>query len=115
MNETAYSHRDKIMFSQGYGVGIPVLLQSTKDFMNGLIDNIQSSVPQQLTTYPGYVDPTLTNAQEAYWGPNLDALGQIKSKWDPNDLFHNPQSVRPSTLASNQTSSAQRSRRILFL
>ncbi|ORY59272.1 uncharacterized protein BCR38DRAFT_412970 [Pseudomassariella vexata] len=109
-NATAYSHRDKIMFCQGYGVGVPTLTQTTKDFINGIISTIQGTVPQTLTTYPGYVDPVLTNAQGSYWGPNLDTLGEIKSKWDPSDLFHNPQSVAPSTLDAGQTSHAHRRR-----
>lgn len=111
MNATAYSHRDKIMFCQGYGIGIPTLSQTTKDFMNGLIDNIQSAAGQTLTTYPGYVDPLLANAQESYWGPNLERLGQIKSNWDVNDVFHNPQSVRPATLDGTQQSKAKNRRR----
>lgn len=96
MNATAYSHRDKIMFAQGYGIGIPTLTQTTKDFLNGIINMIQSNTAQTLTTYPGYVDPALTDPQVSYWGPNLNTLGEVKSKWDPNDLFHNPQSVRPA-------------------
>ncbi|KAI2616638.1 putative glucooligosaccharide oxidase [Hypomontagnella submonticulosa] len=95
MNATAYSHRDKIMFCQGYGIGIPTLTQHTKDFIGGIIDTIQTNEAQSLTTYPGYVDPYLTDPQSSYWGPNLNTLGQIKSKFDPRDLFHNPQSVRP--------------------
>ncbi|KAI1167398.1 hypothetical protein F5B18DRAFT_601655 [Nemania serpens] len=101
MNASAYSHRDKIMFCQGYGIGIPVLTQHTKDFLNGLVDTIQDSSPQQLTTYPGYVDPTLANPQQSYWGPNLEMLESIKTTYDPSDLFHNPQSVRPGTKASS--------------
>lgn len=100
MNATAYSHRDKIMFCQGYGIGIPTLNQKTRDFVNGIIDNIQGGSANPLTTYPGYVDPLLTNAQESYWGPNLEALQAIKTQWDPTDLFHNPQSVRPAKAAS---------------
>ncbi|KAI1469469.1 putative glucooligosaccharide oxidase [Daldinia caldariorum] len=96
MNATAYSHRDKVLFAQGYGIGITTVNQDTKDFMNGIMTTIKSGSAQTLTTYPGYVDPSLTDAQASYWGPNLDALGVIKSKWDPNDLFHNPQSVRPA-------------------
>ncbi|KAK8139419.1 FAD binding domain-containing protein [Apiospora sp. TS-2023a] len=115
MNATAYSHRDKIMFAQGYGIGIPTLTQTTKDFMNGLIDTIQGTVPQTLTTYPGYVDPQLVNAQQSYWGPNLGALGQIKSKWDPKDMFHNPQSVAPLTINARQESSAAGSNRLRVL
>ncbi|KAI1451912.1 Glucooligosaccharide oxidase [Annulohypoxylon moriforme] len=95
MNATAYSHRDKIMFAQGYGIGIPTLTNATKDFIRGIMTTIQGDTSQTLTTYPGYVDPSLTDAQVSYWGPNLNTLGKIKSKWDPNDLFHNPQSVRP--------------------
>ncbi|KAI0841496.1 Glucooligosaccharide oxidase [Hypoxylon sp. FL0890] len=95
MNATAYSHRDKIMFCQGYGIGIPTLTQVTKDFISGITTTIQNNTVQTLTTYPGYVDPALQDPQVSYWGPNLNTLGQIKSKWDPNDLFHNPQSVKP--------------------
>ncbi|KAI1075349.1 Glucooligosaccharide oxidase [Whalleya microplaca] len=105
MNATAYSHRDKIMFAQGYGVGIPTLTQKTKDFVDGMINTIRSSSAQVLTTYPGYVDPSLADPQESYWGPNLKTLGQVKSKWDPNDLFHNPQSVKPG---EDATSSARK-------
>lgn len=111
MNATAYAHRDKVMFCQGYGIGIPTLNQKTKNFMNGIMDTIQGAAPQTLTTYPGYVDPSLANAQQSYWGPNLDRLTEIKNKWDPNDLFHNPQSVRPSTLNQRQESSAKNRRR----
>jgi hypothetical protein len=108
LNATAYSHRDKVMFCQGYGVGIPVLSQKTKDFMSGLINTIQNSISQTLTTYPGYVDPTLANPQQSYWGPNLKMLESIKTMYDPNDLFHNPQSVRPG---EEQASSASRKQR----
>jgi hypothetical protein len=40
--------------------------------------------------------PTLPDAQEKYWGTNLPRLEQIKKAVDPNDVFHNPQSVRPA-------------------
>jgi hypothetical protein len=111
-NATAYAHRDKIMFCQGYAIGIPSLTQKTRDFMNGLASNIRRSVDSTLATYPGYVDPSLQNAQESYWGPNLPRLRDIKSKWDPKDVFQNPQSVRPSVVDSPQTSGAKRRQRI---
>jgi FAD/FMN-containing dehydrogenase len=96
MNATAYRHRDKVMFCQGYGIGIPTLNQATKDFVSGIISTIRSVVPGELSTYAGYVDASLTNAQQQYWGPNLATLQSIKKTWDPTDLFHNPQSVRPA-------------------
>ena len=48
----------------------------------------------QFGSYPGYVDPLLANAQQAYWGTNLPKLEKIKHEIDPKDVFHNPQSVR---------------------
>lgn len=46
-----------------------------------------------LGAYPGYVDPALPDgeAQEEYWGSNYARLQEIKRKYDPGDLFHNPQ------------------------
>ncbi|KAF6833683.1 berberine bridge enzyme [Colletotrichum plurivorum] len=101
MNATAYRHRDKIMFCQGYGVGLPVLSGKTKEFMAGVASTIRSGVPNELSTYAGYVDPTLDDAQEKYWGTNLPALQRIKAAWDPKDLFSNPQSVRPDAEAKD--------------
>jgi len=98
INATSYLHRDKIMFAQAYGIGLPVLTQATRDFVAGIMSTIRSSLATgtELTTYAGYVDPDLANAQEQYWGSNLPRLMDIKVKWDPRDVFHNPQSVRPA-------------------
>ncbi|GKT64233.1 FAD binding domain-containing protein [Colletotrichum tofieldiae] len=101
MNATAYRHRDKIMFCQGYGVGIPTLSTKTKEFMAGVAESIRKASPNELSTYAGYVDPTLENAQEKYWGSNLPTLQRIKAAWDPKDLFSNPQSVRPDANAKD--------------
>ncbi|KAI1333478.1 hypothetical protein F5Y15DRAFT_421778 [Xylariaceae sp. FL0016] len=101
MNATAYSHRDKIMFAQAYGIGVGTLTNTTKTFINGIIDTIQGGASQTLTTYPGYIDPNLVNPQQSYWGPNLNSLGTIKTKYDPNDTFHNPQSVKPGESAAS--------------
>ncbi|EFQ33600.1 FAD binding domain-containing protein [Colletotrichum graminicola M1.001] len=95
MNATAYSHRDKIMFCQGYGIGLPTLNSKTKEFIAGITGTIRKASPSELSTYAGYVDPMLDNAQESYWGTNLPTLQRIKAAWDPKDLFSNPQSVRP--------------------
>ncbi|KAL2756526.1 hypothetical protein ACRALDRAFT_1062279 [Sodiomyces alcalophilus JCM 7366] len=96
LNATAYRHRDTVMFGQGYGVGIPKVSQRTRDFIDGIVTTIRSNVDGPLGTYAGYVDPTLENAQESYWGANLPRLEQIKRAWDPNNVFANPQSVQPA-------------------
>ncbi|KAJ7623614.1 hypothetical protein FB45DRAFT_926242 [Roridomyces roridus] len=106
-NATAYAHRDTIFYLQTYAVGIGSLSNTTINFVGGMSDVITNSMPgTQFGAYAGYVDPELTNAQQAYWGSNLPRLAQIKTALDPEDLFHNPQSVRPNGTGGNATSSS---------
>jgi hypothetical protein len=39
--------------------------------------------------------PKIPNGQRAYWGENLPRLQQLKARYDPHDVYHNPQSVLP--------------------
>ncbi len=97
MNGTAYAHRDKVLFYQSYAVGLP-LSGTTKTFLTDFHNKVLAAVPQDTYgAYPGYVDPALTNGQEEYWMTNLPQLELVKRKWDPSDLFHNPQSVVPAS------------------
>lgn len=95
---TAYGHRDTLFYVQTYAFGIGALPQSSRNFLTGINDIITKSLPnQRLGAYAGYVDPALgENGQQAYWGTNLPRLQTIKKAIDPNDVFHNPQSVRPA-------------------
>ncbi|EXK36009.1 hypothetical protein FOMG_09198 [Fusarium oxysporum f. sp. melonis 26406] len=100
MDSTAYAHRDKVMFYQSYLYNIwAPLTADEKGLLSGIHETIVGGIPTRSpSTYPGYIDPLLENPQEAYWGPNLDRLEAIKREWDPEDVFHNPQSVRPAKL-----------------
>ncbi|KAK5953105.1 hypothetical protein OHC33_005673 [Knufia fluminis] len=94
---TAYGHRDALFYIQTYALGIPKVSQKTKGFLTSINKIIEDSMPgAELGAYAGYVDPALTNAQEQYWGTNYPRLQRIKRNYDPNDVFHNPQSVRPA-------------------
>lgn len=97
-NATAYPHRDKLMFYQSYAVGLGRLPQSTRDFLTNVHQTILKGVPSGIEpgTYAGYVDMALPNAQQIYWETNLPRLQLVKKAWDPKDMFHNPQSVRPA-------------------
>jgi hypothetical protein len=95
-NATAFAHRDKILFYQSYAMGMP-LTQTSKDFITNFHNQVLASfAPSAYGTYPGYVDPALPDAQQQYWGANLPVLEQIKKRWDPKDVFFNPQGVRPA-------------------
>ncbi|KAL1991454.1 hypothetical protein VTN49DRAFT_4762 [Thermomyces lanuginosus] len=95
VDKTAYSHRDALYWMQSYAINLlgPVS-ETTYKFLNGLNDLIAEGLSLSIqSAYPGYVDPQLPNPQESYWGENLPRLKQIKAKYDPQDVFHNPHSV----------------------
>lgn len=45
--------------------------------------------------YRNYPDIRFENWEQAYYGKNYARLQDIKRKYDPDDLFHYPQSIRP--------------------
>lgn len=97
MDATAYANRDALYWLQSYAVSAGPVSQSTIDFLDGINSVIETSLPgTRFGSYPGYVDPRLPNGQLAYWGSNVPRLQQIKAAIDPTDVFHNPQSVRPT-------------------
>lgn len=88
-----------MFYVESFGINLlgPVS-QTTVDFLDGINNLVTKTVPgSDRSVYPGFVDPLLPNAQEAYWGPNLPKLQEIKDAIDPKDVFHNPQSVRPAS------------------
>ncbi|KAJ6118053.1 hypothetical protein N7471_013930 [Penicillium samsonianum] len=93
-DETAYPYRDTLFWGQFAVAGPGVLPEKSKEFVSCIVSIITGGVPNGVFgAYVGHVDPSLLNPQEAYWGPNLPRLGQIKTYVDPRDAFHNPQSV----------------------
>lgn len=100
----SYPHRDKIIFYQSYAVGVPILEKSTISFVEKLDQKVRAALPGANTTYAGYVDPRVSHdeAVAMYWGDHLPELEQIKAKWDPKDVFHNPQSVTPASKPSKK-------------
>lgn len=96
---TAYAHRDALFYMQSYAIGLDwgKVSPTTKNFIRGIADTITKGMPNvDFGVYPGYVDAEIDDAQRKYWGSNLERLEQIKLKYDPTDLFSNPQSVRPA-------------------
>ncbi|KAL1619719.1 hypothetical protein SLS56_009974 [Neofusicoccum ribis] len=95
-DSAAYALRDTVYLMQSYVVDEARIDEPTRSFLNGVSSTIAQNVIGVAGAYPGYVDPGLENGQEQYWGTNLPRLQEIKAQVDPDDVFHNPQSVRPS-------------------
>lgn len=90
---TAYAHRDKVMFYQSHAACASGAQRGAKALVEDFHRKLLNMLPGAGGTYPGFVDPELRDAQRSYWGDNLPALEEIKGRWDPEDVFHNPQSV----------------------
>lgn len=98
-NATAYGHRDALFYHQAYAVNlVGKISDETKDFLTGVNNAVIDALPQHdKGAYAGYVDPALgENSASLYWGGNVERLESIKAQVDPEDVFHNPQSIRPA-------------------
>ena len=90
---TAFAHRKGTLFSIQYGSqwSSPADTPQRLADMRGLYAAIRPYVSGG--AYINYCDLDLADWQNAYWGPNLARLKQIKSAFDPGNVFRQAQSV----------------------
>jgi hypothetical protein len=92
---TAFVHRDA-MFLMGYETDWTVddpagLVAANVDWLHALADAIRPHVSVQ--AYQNFIDRSLRDWKQAYYGVNLDRLVRVKRKYDPDDFFHFEQSI----------------------
>ena len=97
-DETAFVHRSAIACAQ-YSITYPSAPPSptASAAASAWLDNLHHLfAPATQGSYQNYIDPTLTDWQEAYYGTNLPRLRQVKQKYDPDRVFHFGQSIPPA-------------------
>ena len=93
---TAFPYRDALAVAQ-YTVGWPIGQGGAEvardlDWLHGFRDAMTPHVGG--SAYVNYADPRLEDWQVAYFGTNYARLQEVKGRYDPDDVFHFPQSVR---------------------
>lgn len=93
-SDTAFVHRSAVSCAQ-YSMTYPgAPTQSQKSTAADWLGHLQQAfAPVSQGSYQNYIDPTLENWQQAYYGSNLSRLRQVKGKYDPNEVFHFAQSI----------------------
>jgi FAD/FMN-containing dehydrogenase len=94
-NATAFVHRKAMASAQydaTFSAGVaPSTVQQAQSWLNSWYATLRPFVSGE--AYQNYIDPSLANWQQAYYGSNLSRLKQVKKKWDPDDVFHFAQSI----------------------
>ena len=94
-NETAFVHRSAVSCAQ-YSVTFatsPPSQTATAAAAAWLGQLQQAFEPVTQGSYQNYIDPTLADWQQAYYGSNLPRLQQVKRHYDPDGVFHFAQSI----------------------
>ena len=95
--DTAFVHRSAVACAQ-YSLTYPTAQPSagTTSAGSAWLDHVQGLFsPVTQGSYQNYIDPTLADWQQAYYGANLPRLQQVKRHYDPDGVFHFAQSIPP--------------------
>jgi hypothetical protein len=97
-NDTAFPHRGALAVAQ-YTAGWPdgqsdAAVASDVAWLHGFRAAMTPFIGNG--AYVNYADPTLHDWQAAYYGLNYPRLQKVKHAYDPDNVFHFPQSITGS-------------------
>ena len=99
-NQTAFVQRDKLFNIQFYATDFSGPQYPTADisFVEGMVASLTGNEPSSwpFGAYVNYVDDQLTpsEANELYYGANYAPLSQLKSQYDPGNVFSFPTAIQ---------------------
>lgn len=95
---TAFVHRSELACIQYSVTWSETAAPTTADQSTTWLTTAQGDLaPYVDGAYQNYIDPTLPDWLDAYYGTNLGRLEEVKRKVDPDDFFHFAQSIPPAT------------------
>jgi hypothetical protein len=94
---TAFVHRDALFSAQYSGSWQAGDASSVVTANHAWLMDTWKSMRASASgfSYQNYVDPDLSNWQQAYYGSNLARLQRVKATYDPGNFFHFAQSIPP--------------------
>ncbi|PWK71006.1 FAD/FMN-containing dehydrogenase [Streptomyces sp. CG 926] len=94
-SSTAFVHRDSLFLAQYLAYWPESATAGEVDRHQGWLDGLWQDLRPWAggRAYQNYIDPKLTGWREAYYGPNLARLQEVRRVHDPDRLFRFPQAV----------------------
>ena len=94
---TAFVHRGAVFSAQYYIASAsavsPAQVSQAQDIVSGL--RMTMAPWSSGEAYQNYLDPRLANWQQAYYGGNYARLRQVKTTYDPTQVFRPAQGIEP--------------------
>jgi hypothetical protein len=93
--DTAFVHRDGLFVAQLTTVwennASSSQISEQENWLRSFHQNLAPYASGQ--AYQNYLDPELSNWQQAYYGANYSRLLQVRNTYDPNQVFRLPQGI----------------------
>ena len=97
--DTAFVHRDSICCAQYLAFWEPDapchIVDENMSWIRGFYKAMRPWASNE--SYQNYCDNDLQNWAQRYYGSNLPELRRLKALYDPDNVFHFPQSIPPAT------------------